>query len=68
MKLRAKVLFEFEYTVGDTSNETAETTIALEKQAAEEDILLFLDFCQHAPIIEITVAEEERKTDGNTST
>jgi len=67
MRLKAKVLFEFEYTVGDQPNETAETTIAMEKQAAEEDILLFLDFCQHAPSIEITVAEEERDS-GNTST
>ncbi len=68
MRLKAKVTFEFEYTVGNSPNETAETTISIEKQAAEEDILLFLDFCQHAPSIEITVAEEEEKTDGNTST
>ena len=60
MRLKAKVTFECTYVVEDRPGETVEDMICLEKEAAEDDILLFLDFCQSAPKIEITLAEEEK--------
>ena len=60
MRLKAKVTFECTYVVEDRPGETTEEMISLEKEAAEDDIYLFLDFFQDAPKIEITLAEEEK--------
>jgi hypothetical protein len=58
MRLKAKVTFECTYVVEDRTSGTIENMVSLEKEAAEDDIYLFLDFFKDAPKIEITVVEE----------
>jgi hypothetical protein len=62
MKLRAKVVYEWEYEV-DIKNYgpsaiTAEDAIQIDLGGAEDDILLFLDGCPNAPTVSIHVVEE----------
>ena len=70
IKLKAKVVFEWEYDVKPenyTSKElplekiTVEDMIRIDKGGFEGDLWLFLDSCINSPTLELTVVDSENE-------